>query len=169
MRKRTTLTKKLKGAKSASRIKEIEGKLINIEIMLQQSHQTTHDRNKQIAIESIKSNPRYFFSYAKKFSKVKTKIGPLLNEKNLYTSSSPEMANIFSDHYKSVFSTPLNNSAYRQSLNLLDSFTDIEFNQEDFHSAIDELSNCSSAGPDGIPAILLKKCKTAVSKPLFIL
>ena len=73
MRKRTALTKKLKSAKTPARIKEIEGKLINIEIMLQKSHQTTHDRNEQIAIDSIKSNPRYFFSYAKKVFKDQNK------------------------------------------------------------------------------------------------
>ena len=47
--------------------------------------------------------------------------------------------------------------------------TDIKFDEEDIVNAIDEFSTNSSSGPDGIAAILLKKCKKAVSKPLFLL
>ena len=46
---------------------------------------------------------------------------------------------------------------------------DITFTEEDFINAIDELSNNSSSGPDGIPSIFLKKCKSSVSVPLTML
>ena len=44
----------------------------------------------------------------------------------------------------------------------------IKFAMEDIVAAIDELRANSSAGPDGFPAILLKNCKSALAKPLFI-
>ena len=39
----------------------------------------------------------------------------------------------------------------------------------DVREAIDKLSTHASAGPDGVPAILLKKCKETLSFPLTIL
>ena len=45
----------------------------------------------------------------------------------------------------------------------------VPFNFQDIRDAIDELSPNASAGPDGIPAILLKKCRDVLSHPLEIL
>ncbi len=47
--------------------------------------------------------------------------------------------------------------------------SDIEFGPEHLESAIDELTNNASPGPDKFPAILLKKCKTSLSVPLFLI
>ena len=43
---------------------------------------------------------------------------------------------------------------------------DIEVMEKDIEDAIDELDGNSAAGPDGIPAKLLKKIKKGVRKPL---
>ena len=43
---------------------------------------------------------------------------------------------------------------------------DIEVMEKDIEDAIDELDENSAAGPDGIPAKLLKKIKRGVRKPL---
>ena len=51
------------------------------------------------AIDAIKTNPKYFYSYAKKFAKTKSKIGPLLDENNQYTSSSKKMANLLANQF----------------------------------------------------------------------
>ncbi len=48
-------------------------------------------------------------------------------------------------------------------------FADIDFTENDIISAINELSANSSSGPDGIPALLLKKCKSEIANPIFIL
>ena len=45
----------------------------------------------------------------------------------------------------------------------------ISISEEDFIAAIKELSNTAGAGPDGMPAILLKKCKEGYAKALKIL
>ncbi len=170
MRKRRALEVKLKKSTSETRTRNIEGKLTTIEILLQRSYQATLHQGEARAIQSIKSNPKYFFSYAKKFSKIKSKIGPLLNENNQYTASSQEMANILKTQYESVFNDPLPSSVYTEGANLAEEdLIDIEFTSSDFQDAIDELSTNSSSGPDGVPAILLKKCKLELSGPLAIL
>ena len=46
---------------------------------------------------------------------------------------------------------------------------DIQIDRKCIEDAIDELDENSSAGPDGVPAIFLKRTKTAISKPLALL
>ena len=41
--------------------------------------------------------------------------------------------------------------------------------EKDLISAIEELSPCAAAGPDGFPAILLRNYKEELSTPLLIL
>ena len=45
----------------------------------------------------------------------------------------------------------------------------LQFTHEDIKDAIDSLSNSASAGPDGFPAILQKKCKNELCHPLEII
>ncbi len=170
MRKRRALEIKLGKTSSVTRIRNIEGKLTNIEILLQKSYQATHQQGEMRAVQSIKSNPKYYFAYAKKFSKIKTKIGPLLDENNQYTASSQDMANIFKKQYDSVFSDPMSSSVYSEGAQIAEeNLIDLQFTPVDFQEAIDELSNNSSSGPDGVPAIFLKKCKMELSGPLSML
>ena len=42
----------------------------------------------------------------------------------------------------------------------------IYFTQNDVKEAINELSQNAAAGPDRIPAILLKKCRDQIAQPL---
>jgi hypothetical protein len=48
-------------------------------------------------------------------------------------------------------------------------FSDFDFTEDDVELACSELSSTSAAGPDGIPASLLKVCRKELKKPLFIL
>ena len=168
MRKRRKLIKQLDNAISLNRKEKIKGKLVTIELLLQKSHNEASNRKEQLAIKAIKNNPRYFFTYAKQFSVTKTKIGPLLNEKNEYTSSSYQMSNILAKQYLSVFSTPTSSlylvAEEEKDIPIL---ADIIFTEEDITDAVDELSNTSASGPDGLAAIFLKRCKNSISKPLY--
>ena len=152
---------------SENKQESIKVKLVNIELLLQKSHSDCRSRKEQLALKAIRTNPKYFFSYAKQFSSTRSSIGPLLNEVNEYTASSTKMANLLSAQYSSVFSTP-KDSPYFIMEEEVDSveLTDVTFSEQDILDAIDELKNSSASGPDGISAILLKKCKSALSKPL---
>ena len=171
MKRRRKLQLQLTASKSQLNIDKIRRKPVNIEISLQMSLETTNSYREQKAIKAIKSNSKYFFAYAKKFSQTKKSIGPLLNENNEYTSSSIEMANILAKQYTSVFSSPLTNSIYASQTAdpNMSHIEDIQFTYDDITDAIEELSNNSASGPDGIPAILLKKCKSSISIPLYTL
>ena len=106
MRKRRKLSIQMEPNSSIVKKEKIREKLIKIELLLQASHADARDRKEKLAIKAIKTNPRFFYSYAKQYSVVKSKIGPLLNDRNEYTKSSYEMANILSRQYSAVYSTP---------------------------------------------------------------
>ena len=167
IRKRRKLLNRMEGVTTDKLKEKIRRKLIQIEILLQKSHQDSLHRREQLALKSIKTNPKYFFSYAKQFSTTRTGIGPLLNKLNTYTNSSPEMAEILSAQYSSVFSKP-SHSPYHSSKERTDipTLTDIHFTEQDIIDAIDELSNNAASGPDGLAAIFLKKCKAPLCGPL---
>ena len=169
MRKRRKLSIQMESNSSIVKKEKIREKLIKIELLLQASHADARDRKEKLAIKAIKTNPRFFYSYAKQYSVVKSKIGPLLNDRNEYTKSSYEMANILSRQYSAVYSTPRANIWSNESDDTIPTISDIFFTEEDIKDAIDELRNNSASGPDGIAAIFLKKCKISIAKPLYSL
>ena len=170
MRKRRKLMNRLPTV--SEKVKEqIHDKLVRIEILIQKSHADCRTRKEQLAVKSIKTNAKFFFSYAKQFSSTRSTIGPLLNKLNEYTASSAEMANLLSAQYSSLFSVPSKDSPYftmeeDENTNIL---TDIDFSEQDIIDAIDEIKNNAASGPDGLAAIFLKKCKNSLSKPLLLL
>ena len=80
------------------------------------------------------------------------------------------MANILNKQYRETFSSP--KFQPDEISDDIDNFvgpnllTDIQLIQEDIVMSIEAMSPSSSAGPDGIPAILLKKCQGSLSFPL---
>ena len=163
MRKRKRLSKK------NFKTNKTKQKLIDIELMLQQSHKRERDKAELDASLKIKSNPKYFYSYAKRFTKTKPKVGPLKNPTtNKLTSDSQEMANILQKQYCSVFTTPKTDYSFLNSIETKDSSTleHIIFTEDDFIQQIDTIPTNSAAGPDGLPAKFFKMCKKSLSKPL---
>ena len=120
------------------------------------------------AVEAIKTNPKYFYTYTKKRSKCTSKIGPLLKDKDQLTDDNKEMAELLSKQYSSVFSKPKAASDDEEPVSPGSKLSDIQFTAKDMEDVIDELSSNAAAGMDGFPAILLKKCKIQLSQPLTI-
>ena len=79
------------------------------------------------------------------------------------------MGNILSKQYSAVYSTPFTNQHPEEEKDGIPIINDVVFTEEDIIAAIEELRNNSAAGPDGIAAILLKKCKDSLAKPLHLL
>ena len=124
------------------------------------------------AIKSIKVNSKYFFSYIKSKAKVKTKVGPLFDKNGNLTNNSKDMAEILSQQYTKVFSKPSDDPSVPSTSDqshLKSTLSNMEINEKDFDEAIDELSSTAAAGPDGFPAMLLKKCKSKFLQPLTII
>ena len=171
MRKRTRLNKKYVSARNEARRNALLTQLIDTEKQLSKSHEEQRDFEEKKAVENIKKNPKFFFTFGRKFSKVKTGVGPLLNIAEKLISAPSEMAELLSEQYSSVFSTPLYDNLHISSLfpdtNDSDNYMhNIAFSDTELADAMYELSSNAAPGPDGFPSILLKRCRHALSVPL---
>ena len=154
MRKRKKLRKGFSSKKTSQ-------KLIDIELELKDPT-TKKDMIKKLTQTSkIKTNPKFFYSYANRFAKSKPKVGPLIDPTtNELTDDSLRMANILQEQYKTVFMEPMQDYDLPETdESNTPQLNDIDFTEEEIINIINTLSANSAAGPDGFPAILLQKGK----------
>ena len=170
--RRRRINKRMIKITSPSLKQKLNSELLQIEKDLQKSHQNAAAFIEEKAVDAIRTNSKYFFSFAKKKSKTKSKIGPLLNMNNKLTNNSKEMAELLSKQYATVFSSPIDPNNLpkkpRRITSTEHSLHSIIFTEEDIIKAIDEINTTAAAGPDGFPAILLKKCKDILAIPITI-
>eukprot|EP00794_Sanderia_malayensis_P013384 gene13384-14756_t len=153
MRTRRRVNQQLSKPISKQRREALVKKRIVIEKSLQSSYRKEAENSEKRAVECIKTNPKYFFSYAKRFSKTRTGIGPLLNSPKTPISDPIKMAEMLSEQYSSVFSKP--EFSIRDPLELFPDNSntiqdelfpsDIVFNESDIVEAIEGLKHNSAA------------------------
>ena len=175
MRRRGRIHKQLQNVKSDIRQLSLRNEVRDIEKKLKKSYDSDRAENEHKAVSAIKKNIKYFYSYAKKFSRLKTGVGPLVDDNdNSKTVSCPkQMADLLATQYQSVFSEPkqpMDDPAdlFPEETNE-QNLGNIYFDEVDIIDAIGELNATSASGPDGFPAILLKKCCTPLAKPLYMM
>ena len=132
------------------------------------------NQKEQAAIGKINSNPKFFYSYAKSFSKIKAGINMLYDANGIIRTDPKNVADILQNQFSSVFSDP--DSPYIKDPQFYPPYTEklfIEYNMEvsdeDILEAIKEIKTDSACGPDGIPVILLKECAGSLCEPLKII
>ena len=149
--------------------------ILDIEQRLINSLRAENSAEEARAVENIKTNPKFFFSYANKNKKAKSGIGPLKVNGKLITTP-VEISECLSTQYASVYSTPDPSYKIDDPITFFDlssethqSLVDIEFDEDMIEKEIDTLRMNSAAGPDQFPAMLLKTCKKELRKPILIL
>ena len=168
-------SKRILKSTSANKCLSLRNKLDIIEEELKVNYTARRTKQENIAINKMKKNPHAFYAYAKKFSKTYSGVGPLLKENGEVITDSKEIAEALREQYEKAFSEPRtdekieNVEIFFKETEAENKIDTIFFTEMDVRDAIDKLSNNAAAGPDGIPAILLKKCKDALSEPLTIL
>ena len=101
---------------------------------------------------------------------MKSKIGPLKDKSGSFVSTAKGMADLLQRQFSSVFSDPCSIATKDPSFPPVSTvLDDIDLSVEDFENAIDEVRETSAPGEDEVPAILLKRCKSSLSLPLFLL
>ncbi|CAL4247595.1 unnamed protein product, partial [Meganyctiphanes norvegica] len=149
----------------------------DIEKELLGSHQREKNNKEVKAVEACKKNSKYFFSYAKKNSKIKQDIGPIIDPKGELISSPKEMSELLNSQYKKVWSKskePLVDATIMfpdtdSVQNIDEMLTNLDFNVDDIKTAMGELSLTSAPGPDNFPSILLNKCRDTLAEPLYLI
>ena len=169
-RKKCIWERQKRMAKSKERIEELNNKIINADKDIKKSLKKQQWENEQRTLNNIEENPKLFFSYAKKFRNTKTEIGPF-KDGDTYTNDSEKICDMLLKQYNSAFSTKkkaeINDEIFDDSDE--NTLTDIPVNEKSIKEAIDELKNGSAPGPDGVPAVFLKRTREPIAKPLAIL
>ena len=130
-------------------------------------------REENVAIAMIKRNPKVFFSLAKKREKTFGGIGPFLKENGDPIEESA--AEVLRKTYEKAFSKPNkdfkveNPSVFFATKSHEIKIYSIHMTREDIKDSINLLSIDASPGPDGVPAIMMKKCRDSLVDPLLIL
>ena len=160
---------------TSARFRRLNADLKQIEIDLITSLKRERSADEAKAVNNIKVNPKYFFSFARKHQKIKGGIGPLKVNNDLITSAS-DICEALSTQYSSVFSPSDANSTIHDPSSFFDlssvdlpSLLDIEFSEQTIEDEISSLKNNSAPGPDHFPVTLLKSCKKELSKPLYLI
>ena len=139
-------------------------KLVESMKLLSFTKQETRERH---AISKIKSNPKFFYSYSKKLSKTKVNISQLFDSDGNLTTDRKDIANILQKQFQSSFSNPNNpDKIIPPPENRHCTLSDFTFSRDDIVRATDEIDPSSSCPDFSLPAIVLKKCKTALAIPL---
>ena len=126
-------------------------------------------------MSKIKDNPRYFYSFAKKFGKTKSSVSPLRDKDGNLVDDPKIKAEILQAQYKQVFSDPevvnvdecLSN--VRPELGENDTLKYITFTEDDIVNALSELDPYSAAPEGDIPAKILSACKKTLARPLLLM
>ena len=168
--------KSLKSSKSVEKIAETLKNIWQLESELSADYKAINKIEEDEAVLRMKSNPKSFFSFAKSRQRTKVKIGPFLDKDGQPNPSADFSAESLRKQYDSVFAHPRQEwavSNFPLHFNVSDGeesvIQDIEFSPADIEKACGELRGEAAAGPDGVPASFLKKCKKHLSKPLYIL
>ena len=170
MKKRGKLNKRLLDVRGEDAKNRIRADIAQIENRISHSHMQEIRKNEADAVRAIKENVKYFYQYAKHKSKIKVSVGPLEDGEEI-TADPARMCDLLKTHYETVFTEPLpaeDLAVMREETRVPEHFKleDIVFSEEDFVEASRSLKNNSAAGPDGVPALLLKKAIQVLAEPL---
>jgi hypothetical protein len=172
-RKRTRITKQIEKTPTHQKHNKLRKKYINLEVELVDCIKAEREQNEKRAIEKIKVNSKYFFSYSKRYMHSKPTIGPFEINDKLVTKNN-EICEALSEQYKSVFTIPKQDKLVSDPVSFFekdikDGISTISFTEKDIEEAIDELKPNSASGPDGLHSILLKECKKELATPIFLI
>ena len=175
-RSKRKLNKELQKWITPNRKKQIEEAIGKIDKKLLNSYKEETVVNETRAIENIKSNPKYFFTYAKKKLKTRSRIGPFDIEGEKFTGLMDICVKLV-EQYSSAFSQPDPRSKIENPTEFFsvgeDStdpiLDDVDFTRKSIIDAIKEVKNNAAPGTDRFPVVLLKECAEELSEPLHIL
>ena len=173
-RQKRKATKGIFITKSTTKCLALRRKVQLIEEKLTTFYSDRRRKMEDKAISQIKQNPKAFYAYAKRFQKTYSGIGPIISPDGEILTEPAKIAEAQKLQYEKVFSEP---NQDKKVINPEEFFkitektkiSNIHFNYMDIREAIDQLSVNASAGPDGVPAIFLKRARDNLSEPLTIL
>ena len=170
-RKRRRLLDQLSRARDQNELQRIRSLISEIEVQLKKAYEEAVIMGEVQAISNIENNPKFFFTYIQSYYVTQSKIGCLENEQGLMVDDEVDKAELIQKQYDSVYTTPQQDAIIEDISAFFGDdadLSDVEFSEEDIVKAANTLKSNSSSGPDGFPALLLKKMSTSLAKPLSV-
>ena len=156
---------------SLNEIASLERKLSLLHYEIKQLYKNQRNEQESRAIEKIKSNPKFFYAYAKSHSSIRSEITMIQDSQGIMHTNSKSIADILQRQFSSVYSDP--SSCDIQFPNFSSPNIDfgmteesLTFSKEDIVAAISEIKSNAAPGPDEIPAMLLKNCAQSIAIPI---
>ena len=176
IRRKKKLNAKLNALKQrnpgSNKITQIQNDIFLLHVDIKDSIFAELQSREEKAVIAIKSNPKYFYSYAKQFSKLRSRIGPLDRGDGSYTDHPKEMADILQKQFVSSFSDPADTkkkipvSLHNSPTSTMD---DIIFGIEDIEEALNDISPGAGTSEEDIPSAILKQCSKSLSYPIYLI
>ena len=169
------LTKIMEDEKAPEeQIRALEKRLNELYWQIREAVMNDKCKQEELAIEKIRENSKYFYSYAKRFAGESSRISALREEDGEICTDGRKIAEVLAMQFKAVFSDPVGaESTVGNEIDVPDYVEprdgDVDFSPGDILEAIKDMKADSAAGPDGIPALLLKQCADSVSYPLYLM
>ena len=149
------------------KLRKLDDERSAVEMLLKTDIKQQRAREELVALSKIKTNPKAFYTFAKRFKTPAASVGPLLDSDDKLQSDPATMGNILQDQYASAFSDPNKaNLAEVRTSKVIEqphSITDIDFNEQDILDAIKAMNRFSAVGPDKFPVLILKECGIVLS------
>ena len=161
MRNKSNLSRTILKSKSGHKIAILRRRLNSVEEELEKLYRARRDKKENDAIQKIKKNPKFFYTYARKFSNVRTGIGPFIDDNDELVTDNFQIAEMLKLQYEKYFSKPVQNAQIRNAEAFFEDFSPdssclpfVHITHLDVLEAIDSLSPNAAHGPDSFPAIL---------------
>ena len=174
MKKKKKLSSQIFSSSSWRKNYKTMVELEEVEKEIDEEYKARRMKEEKKAIGAIKRNPKYFYTYAKTFSKSKGEMAAFEKENGELTDDPFEKSEILRKQYESVASVPMKEFQVKHDFFM----EDTEDNEDviplvdicDTHSfvsdCIDMLSAGAAPGPDGIPAAMIKGAKSTFATML---
>ena len=114
----------------------------------------------------MKQNPKMFYSIINSQKNRKNEVGPFKENEEIINDAELIVEKLLLEFLSQFSKTGSEENKKLFQNEEPEDLNDIEVTEKDINDAINELDENSAAGPDGIPAKLLKKVKEAISLPL---
>ena len=125
-----------------------------------------HDRQIRQKIMSCPKGSKNFWSFVKNIKNSTTSSIPTLVFNDIPTVSSLDKANLLAAQFAANSTLPNSNLAPPELESVNFTMKHIFFRTRSVARVLKDLNIHKSAGPDGIPAIILKRCSSTLAKPL---
>ena len=174
VRTRRWINKQLCQSPTDSHRKSLKTRLVEIERKLQQLYLEQPEAHDEWAVSNIKTNPKYFYLYAKSFFLNQDRCWPPPQLSKDVDINLRKMAEILSAQYASVFSQPRFtdkdlSGLFPDELQAPEENVDIPITEEEPMKAMSHVQPNSAAGPNGFPEMLLNKYTSTIAHPLFMI